>query len=384
MSRPLLSVIIPTKDNEFYAEKTIKLMAGYENELMEIVVQDNSQNSTLKSLLTDLIKSGNIKYNYIKENLNVVENFNRAIELSSGEYICMIGDDDFVLNEITDIVEWAKSNSISSVVPRIGTVYYWPGVIYKKNKNGNLRIAKSTGEISSYDVSKEFNRLLEAGGIDYLNFNLPKVYHGIVERTKMDEVRRITGSYFSGLVPDIYGVATLSLLVGRTYYVDFPATISGISPKSNSGLATQKKEQGRFEDAPHFKYRKNYEWLEDIPKIFSPETIWAETLLHAIIDMKRSDLLIKFNRELLVERLWLKYAKLFKAINEPNFRTPKSLKKVKFKIFEILKKNFQNNSIILYFWSKKNKVKILREVKNIELSSYLINNLINEDFLKLE
>ena len=311
--KPILSVIIPTKNNAYYAERSVRAIVARKDKNIEVVLQDNGTNTDLKRALQDLILSGDIIYNYSNENLSVVGNFNLALEVSKGEYVCFIGDDDGIHPEIINVTKWAKKNQIETIVPKLNVVYFWPGSSQKHNY-GYLSITPFTGNITRHNPYEQLLKLLNAGCLGYLNYFLPKAYHGIVSRKKLNAIRDITGNYFGGLTPDIYAVTALSLIVDEVVYIDFPLTISGISPKSNSGKAARNETNGRLEDAPHLKGLTDYNWSKNVPRIFSGETIWTDTLMHALDDMKRSDLKVHFNPEKLYERLWFRYGNLRKQL----------------------------------------------------------------------
>lgn len=306
-SEPILSIIIPTKNNVDIAAQAISAIALQKLENVEIIVQDNSDTDKLRDKLKSLIDKNEIKYFYEGQEISIVSNFNEGISKSTGEYVCLIGDDDGVHPEILKIAKWAKKNQIEVVVPKLKAIYYWPD---GKKCSGCLNITPFTGEITKHNSLKELEKLLQNGCLDYLKYYLPKAYHGVVSRKAMEGIRTKTGNYFGGLVPDIYAVTTLALMLEEVVYVDFPLTISGISPKSNSGKAAKNKTNGSLADAPQLKGHTNYNWSQNIPEIFSGETLWADTLMHALDDMGKSELKTHFDSTKLHERLWLRYNNL--------------------------------------------------------------------------
>src|SRR5690606_32572452 len=104
--------------------------------------------------------------------------------IADGEYLCMIGDDDGINPEIEEIVNWAKEKSIEAISPIISLNYIWPGtgMDYFKRDSGNLMITSFDSSIKFYDTKSELNKLLSNGGQNYLNYNLAKIYHGIVTK----------------------------------------------------------------------------------------------------------------------------------------------------------------------------------------------------------
>lgn len=370
---PILSIIIPTKDNEYIASRSIKAVAGLNLENVEIIVQDNSKTNALKQKLENLIENKQINYNYSDQKMDIIGNFNLSLSRARGEYICFIGDDDGIHPKILEVTIWAKTNGIKAIVPNLSAVYYWPGSL-ENYSCGCLRLSKFSGEFTSYNPQNELIRLLNNGCIDYLDYHLPKAYHGIVLKEKMEEIKYITGNYFSGLVPDMYGVTALSLILDEVLYIDFPLTISGISPKSYSGKTVINETNGPLEKAPHLKDRTDYNWAQNVPRIFSSETIWADTLMHALDDMKRSDLKNHFNPFKLHQRIWDTYKNLRVEIEEYYGGKPK----IKFNLINYLLNGLKNKakkiSVIVNFYLKYKGIVTYKDLDDIESSILLILN----------
>lgn len=370
---PILSIIIPTKNNEYIAAQTINAVAALKLDNVEIIVQDNSDTDNLKEKLKGLVNNKNIEYYYSNQNLSIINNFNSAVSKSNGEYICLIGDDDGVHPEILETVKWARKNKIEVIVPKLKAVYFWTDSS-KTRGNGYLSVAPFTGEITRHNSRQQLIKLLNGGCLDYLNYYLPKAYHGIVARKTLENIRTNTGNYFGGLVPDIYAVTALSLIVEEVVYIDFPLTISGISPKSNSGKASKNKTNGRLEDAPQLKGRGDYIWSENIPRIFSGETIWADTLMHALDDMKRTDLKVHFDANKLYERLWLRYGNLRSQIEEHYGSKPKRESNIKRYLLNYLKYTAKKIPLIVSVVRKHKGIVIEKNVVDIEsVISILLN-----------
>lgn len=372
-NKPILSIIIPTKDNVEIAFQTIKAVANLELDNVEIVVQDNGKTDHLRKSLLELINKKKVIYNYDDKNMPIIGNFNLSLSVSSGEYVCFIGDDDGIHPEILEAVKWAKENQIEVIVPKLKAVYYWPGSS-KKYKQGHLQLSPFTGQITIHNSLEELIKLIEGGCLDYINYNLPKAYHGIVAREKMEEIFNITGNYFGGLVPDMYGVTALSLIIKEVVYIDFPLTIPGISPKSNSGKSVKNETNGTLEEAPQLKWRGEYLWSENIPRIFSDETIWADTLMHALDDMGRSDLKLHFNSEKLHVRLWFRYKNLRKQIEAHYGRKLQNDLKPHQNLFKYLKDSTKKVPIFVSIYMKYRCIVIEKNIKDIECAVSAINN----------
>ncbi len=294
----LISVIIPTRNRQKYAEAAVRHILSISKDI-QIIVQDNSDNISLKEQLKDILDNKQIIYNFIEERIAGIENYNIAASYVEGEFFCAIGDDDTVLPNIVDCAVWMKKNKIDAVKPSKDLIYWWPdsgNIKSKKRKNGFLGTGRYTGNCVLQNQHDGIKKLLKAGGQGYLNLPIIGSYHGLVKFECMKKVYDLTGRYYGGLSPDMFSAACLSLLPDvRFAYIDYPISLPGVCPKSTSAQSVDQKHVGGLETAPHFiGLKQPYHWDERVPKYYSVETIWAETLLKAVSAMGHEDYIEKF------------------------------------------------------------------------------------------
>jgi glycosyltransferase involved in cell wall biosynthesis len=299
---PLLSIVIPTRNRIPYAISSIKSILRIPSGEFELVVQDNSDTRELETFVGSLTGEARLRYNYTPPPFSSIDNFNKAVELASGEYVCIIGDDDSVAPELVSAAHWAKTNNIDAIRTNVVAYYLWPDVqldISRRQLLGRLTILPFFGKAMQIDAEKALHKLVRNAGQDYLNIPVPKIYHGLVKRDCLIEVYKRTGAYFKGLSPDMFGAITLACVTLRVISVDYPLTLPGTSVASTAGDSAARQHKGRLEDAPHFRDRPDYHWSELIPRFYSVQTIWAETAVVALQEMNRFDLLERFNLPLL-------------------------------------------------------------------------------------
>ena len=118
----LLSIVVPTRNRQFYAVQTIKQILKVTDKCVQIVVSDNSDDDRLRMLVKNL-DDQRVKYEYIAERIPGVDNYANGISMSDGEYVCCIGDDDGVLREIVDLAQWASENNVKAIKPGVQAAY---------------------------------------------------------------------------------------------------------------------------------------------------------------------------------------------------------------------------------------------------------------------
>lgn len=311
----LISVVIPTRNRSEYTIRSIEQILSIRTTELELVIQDNSDTDELKQKIDQRFSNDSrIRYNYSNEDLSFVDNFSQALSFATGEYLLLIGDDDGINPAVIEIARWASKHKISAIKPSLQAVYVWPAAIDQKNQTGHLSISKITTHARRTQTKPEMIKLLNNGCQDYLTLDLVKLYHGLVQRSAMEKVKEHVGNYFRGLSPDIYSAAALSVILPEVISIDYPLTISGICQKSGSADSATGRHTGNLKDAPHFRGHKNYKWSPEVPPFYSVETIWADSTLSALKDLKAKELLQEFRLETLTSHCLVKHKKFFSLI----------------------------------------------------------------------
>ncbi len=274
-----LSIIIPTKNRQQYAFRCISALLNFHSDKFEIVVQDNSDDSSLREMLKNQIDGVKLKYSYTKDCLSFCANFEKGVELSNGDYLITIGDDDCVFPEIVELTDALREKGVEAAVFATQTAYMWPNAVSKNS--GKLIVRKQKKHIKILSTAFAWDTMVRNGFYDYQKYSFPKIYHGIIKREKFDLVKEKTGHYFGGLTPDIYSAVALSLYIDRILYISTPFTLPGTCAKSGSADSLTGRHTGELSNAPHFRGHEHYEWDEEIPRVYSVDTIWAETAFKA-------------------------------------------------------------------------------------------------------
>lgn len=298
MIRPLLSIVVPTKNRYKYLKSLIVLIDSFNFSCddLEIVVQDNTEEND--EILSFLASKGftYVSYFHKKNSISVSENSNLSIINSKGEYICFIGDDDGVTKHIVEAVKWMKRNAVEVLV-NTDAAYYWPEYInsISGSLSSSIVFHPYKKQVNKVDTKIVLNDLMERGFVD--RGKLPLLYHGIVKRETLDKIYSIGNSYFPGPSPDIANGIALSLLVDNYILLDFPIVISGASKFHGGGIRSMKNNAADIDKLSFLPVNTKKEWEKNIPLVWTGETIWAESAIKALRYMGREDLISKVNFE---------------------------------------------------------------------------------------
>lgn len=122
-----LDILIPTYNRAKYLLKNIELLSeivgelGFENET-SVIVSDNASTDDTKTLMNDLLKSGdvriNIKYYRQENSLGMCGNFLFCLREAGADYIMLLGDDDYCSKEyLVESINAIENYGVGCVLP---------------------------------------------------------------------------------------------------------------------------------------------------------------------------------------------------------------------------------------------------------------------------
>lgn len=330
-SKKLLSIVVPTKDRYKYLKYLIELIAGFNSDELELVIQDNSDDNKDFLVYLDKLNYSFIIYNHTSGQIPMSVNSDKAVLNSTGEYICFLGDDDGVTQKIVEGVHWMKENGVEAVKPVVPS-YYWPDAKEGRdiNQSATIFYKKYDGKVRYLSAYDELIKVLKAGIPD--RGDLPLAYHAIVSREAMDRIYNKCGTYFPGNSPDIANAVALSLVVKKYAIVNSPWTISGKCVFGGGGVsAPGKKYPPEISDMLWFLPDAEKHWDKLIPRIAVGETIWPESAISALKKMGREDLLETINLKKLYSYFAFKRPTLIYLLNDINV----NIETIKFDVFKL-------------------------------------------------
>lgn len=279
----LLSIVVPTRNRVSCAEHLIEYLLSF-NEPFELVVSDNSDTDLLKVKVQEKFNQKRLKYFYTNDRLSVVDNFNQALANTTGRYVLFLGDDDSISPRIFDYVKSLERRKVDAVVfgrKKSVVHYFWPGVKAARwgDIGGTLYFSDFSGEEHQVDLDKVVRKAI---------FNLgngpqemPRAYLGIISRKVIQDVNSKYGPLFGGVSPDVYSSFLISSVAKRVLRLDYPMIVPGASPESTSAQRAERSDVGSIGENDHTGRFKEIDWFMQIPKYYSPFTVWALSLFQA-------------------------------------------------------------------------------------------------------
>lgn len=382
MSRPILSIIIPTKNRYHYLRSCLSSLLPYFNiPEVEIIITDNSYPK--EDLQSSIDAFSNVNYSYGADPISQVENFELAMEKVTGLYVTMIGDDDSLSKNILDLVAFMKENDIEALNCSVAR-YYWPGIIARNKLNNfsaKLFLSSYTYKFTELNCAKEVKKCLQNGGISI--GRLPRIYYGIIKKSVLDKIRASSEKFFPGPSPDMASSFSSALFVDKVIFYDAPIFIGGNSPKSAAGMGLSGNHVGEVEGNSQLPKNCHLLWSRLVPKYWSGVTIYAESIIQSIKGLKISDRGLSLNYYKLYASCLVfnreysgKTHESIQTFNQDKNRIITTLKISYYKIliWELRVKSFSSN-LINRLLNKLNilSVTTIKNIENVEEASKIVN-----------
>lgn len=276
---PLLSVCIPSKNR--HATLVHSIAAALElGPDVEVVVLDTGDEALSLDELGRLEEHHSaFTYEHVNQSLSFAETFDRVVNMATGRFVTVIGDDDAVLPSAVNLARRAEREGLDNITPTLPAVYNWPNFqhrYYGAADAGLLGLRPFTGG-ERYPVARD--ELLSSAAAGFQLFDaLPRIYYGLVARSCLDRLRDHAGGVFFGSTPDISGAIGLATVVDRYLLVDAPVFLPGSSANSGAGRSGMKQHVGDLRAAPQTSAFADT-WPKSVPPIYSVQTVWAHAAL---------------------------------------------------------------------------------------------------------
>ena len=226
------SVLLPTRNGGPYLENCIRsiLEQGYDD--MELVISDNANTDKTPEIIRQFVGDSRVKTMRLGCVLSVTDNWNNALNGSSGDYILMMGDDDYLLPGYFRRMEQilAKYNQPDCVLHNAYS-YVAPGSIAD---NPHSFYSESHFHFGG-DLAKEGLLTPEQrSGIvhDMFDFKVRIPLNMQTTLVARKAFGKVNGGLFQKPFPDHYALNALLLTAPNWVFSPEKPLVVGVSPKS--------------------------------------------------------------------------------------------------------------------------------------------------------
>lgn len=239
------TVLLPTRNRLEYLRYAITSVLEQDYENWEIIVSDNFSEEDIEGYVSSL-NDKRIKFFRTSSFVPVTENWNNALNQSTGDYVIMLGDDDSLLRGyFRTCLDLLQAHHLPELLYTSAYLYAYPEVL-PDQPNGYLHTWENacflSNKSSPYLLDKQtrFNLVKKT-----LNFNVMFNFNAqfsLVSRALITRLQSY-GPFYQSPYPDYYSTTVMMLKADSVLAVPNRLVVVGISPKSFGYYYFNNKEQ---------------------------------------------------------------------------------------------------------------------------------------------
>ena len=227
------SILLPTRNRLELLELAIESVRGQDYADWEVLVSDNASDADVAAEIRKLGEP-RIRTRRLDRLVPVTDNWNAALEMATGDYCIMLGDDDVLvpggLARAKALIDaWDGPEAIYAQAYQ----YAYPGVI-----PGHPRAFVQTGynaflegKDKPFRLAPEVARQFALAAMDFRILYGFNMQHFVFSRRLVGRLG-VKGPFFQSPYPDYYAANAILLSAGSLIATPEPVCMIGISPKS--------------------------------------------------------------------------------------------------------------------------------------------------------
>ena len=261
MTKPKITVIIPTRERAGVLEAALRTATAQTYEGLEIIVSDNCSGDGTD----DVVQRANdsrIRYLNTGRRLSMSHNWEFALAHVQEGWVTFMGDDDGLLpGAISRIAEIVAATQAQVIRTEFCT-YDWPGM--PNRSEGQLIVPLLSG--LEYRRSSWWLRKVLEGKTRYSQ--LPMIYNGgFIHISVLKRIKEIMGTFFPSVNPDVYTAVAVARLTEEFLFIREPLAMSGTSKYSNGHSAFSANSMRNLQAYQQFLSEDNIPFHPDMPTL---------------------------------------------------------------------------------------------------------------------
>lgn len=242
-----ISVLLPTRNRLQYLKSAVETVLRQDYADWEIIISDNDSDEDVGGFCKSL-NDPRVRYFRTASFLPVTENWNNALDESTGDYVVMLGDDDGLMKgHLSTMERLIREYDAPDLIYTGAFIYAYPGVmpgfpdgylqrncnpIFPSNEPFWLDHGHATALVrQSMQLKMPFT------------FNMQ---HSVVSRSFIGSLKD-KGPFFQSPYPDFYATNVAFLMARRLLIYQRPLVTIGITPRSYGFFHFNKNEKGGME-----------------------------------------------------------------------------------------------------------------------------------------
>jgi len=225
---PKFSIVIPTRARPDTLAHALRTAVEQTYEDVEILVHESGDDPGVAETVA---RVGDHRTRFVSTGLPVSmpENWERALNCTTGEFITFIGDDDGLVSDACATVSAILEKTPGDMISWRPATYYWPEHVVDHVRN-RLQAFITEPDVIELKSSRVTLELVYNFRADYSR--LPMIYNSFISRSVIDRVRAKCGRYFPGVAPDVSSGILNAFYCDSYLFSRRPLSISGLSHHS--------------------------------------------------------------------------------------------------------------------------------------------------------
>ena len=228
----IFSILLPTRNGGKYLKNCILSVLEQNYDDYELIISDNANNDETQEIINSFLPNNKLIYLRQDTVLSVSDNWTKTLQKSNGDYILMLGDDDFLLNGTLEILHSKLINfNFPDCVLFNGFSFVHPKSMsdtsnsYFTNKHFNFNNNFVTNTFLA-DIQKE--HIVE----EMFNFRSLIPLNMQTTLFSRNSIALSNNFKFTEPFPDHYLLNSLLINDNKWLYISDNLVIVGVSPKS--------------------------------------------------------------------------------------------------------------------------------------------------------
>jgi glycosyltransferase involved in cell wall biosynthesis len=241
------SVLLPTRNGGKYLKSCIESVLSQDYKDMELIVFDNANTDNTAEVVNSYSSDKRLKYFRTDSVVSVTDNWNNALKKSSGDYVLMMGDDDFLLPGYFDTLDQTiKENDFPDGISYFGYSFIYPDAL--ENKEGYYSDPHYNYEKKLIDSGKTTKNQLKSIVYDMFKFKNRVPLNTLPHIWSRKVINRVDGELFRPPYPDHFALNAIFLKANTWVFSKKKLYIIGVTPKSYGHYVFSDNEQKGGED----------------------------------------------------------------------------------------------------------------------------------------
>ena len=246
---PAFSILLPTRNRLEYLRLAVETVRRQDHADWEMVISDNASDQPVGEYVASL-DDPRVRYSRSETTLPVTENWSRALGMSRGQYVLMLGDDDGLLpGYLSTMANLIHRFEEPDCIYSGAYLFAYPGVIPSMPAGflqpyGYAEFLRSKDEPYLLDRETAFEMVR-----DSMRFRLRFGYNmqfSLISRAFIDRIAD-RGPFFQSPFPDYYAMNVTFLMARSIVACPAPLLVIGITGKSYGFFHFNRQEQSGIE-----------------------------------------------------------------------------------------------------------------------------------------